>query len=83
MAIITSLYGSSSVSKLIRDTDCDTSIELNINGGAANVQQVFIDITVAADQRFETFADGAAGVSQQLFQRVDTGLLDRPELHIL
>tara|TARA_R110002051_G_scaffold163324_1_gene234694 strand:- start:757 stop:1137 length:381 start_codon:yes stop_codon:yes gene_type:complete len=45
MAIITSLYGSSSVSKLIRDTDCDTTIEHDINGGATNVQKVFIDNT--------------------------------------
>lgn len=43
MAIITSTYGTSSVSKFIRDTDCDTSEELDINGGAGNIQQIFID----------------------------------------
>tara|TARA_R110000824_G_scaffold65772_2_gene171091 strand:- start:1247 stop:1627 length:381 start_codon:yes stop_codon:yes gene_type:complete len=43
MAVITSSFGTSSVAKLIRDTDSNGTVEDNINGGAANVQQVFID----------------------------------------
>ena len=64
MALITSLYGSSSVSKLIRDTDCDTNIELNINGGAGNIQQIFIDNSSNAGSDFYLFLyNVASGVT--------------------
>jgi hypothetical protein len=36
-----------------------------------------------ADQRFQSFSDGASGVFQAFFQRVNTGLLYRSELDIL
>jgi len=40
MAVVTSSYSTSSVSKLIRDTTVNLTVENNINAGAANVQQV-------------------------------------------
>jgi len=43
MAVITSSFSTSSVAKLIRDTDVNSTVEDNINSGAANVQQIFID----------------------------------------
>ena len=55
MAIITSTYGTSSVAKLHRDTDCDNTIEHNINGGAGNIQQVFIDNSANASTPFYLF----------------------------
>jgi hypothetical protein len=45
MAIITSTFGTTSISKLIRDVDSDTTPETNINGGAGVIQQIFIDNT--------------------------------------
>lgn len=56
MAVILSSYGTSSVATLIRDVDCDNTIEHNITGaGAANVQQVFIDNTGNAGSDFFLF----------------------------
>jgi hypothetical protein len=55
MAIITSTYGTSSVSKLIRDTDCDNTVEHNINGGAGNIQQIFIDNSANSGSAFYLF----------------------------
>ncbi len=52
MAIITSTYGTSSVAKLHRDTDCDNTVEHNINSGAGNIQQVFIDNSANAASAF-------------------------------
>jgi len=45
MAVIASSFSTSSVSALIRDTDVDTTPELDVvpGGGAGNIQQVFID----------------------------------------
>ena len=43
MATITSAHRTSSVGSLIRDTTVDATVEDNINSGAANVQQIFID----------------------------------------
>ena len=55
MAIITSTYGSSSVAKLIRDTDCDNTVAEDISGGAANIQQIFIDNSANAGTAFYLF----------------------------
>jgi len=46
MAVVTSSYSTSSVSKLIRDTTVNLTVENNINAGAANVQQVYISNTL-------------------------------------
>ena len=52
MAIITSTFGTSSISTLIRDLDSDTTPETNINGGAGVIQQIFIDNTGNASTSF-------------------------------
>lgn len=43
MAVKSSSFSTSSVAKLIRDTNVNLTVEDNINSGAANVQQIFID----------------------------------------
>lgn len=55
MAIITSTYGTSSVSKLHRDTDADNTVEHNINSGAGNIQQIFINNSANAATAFYLF----------------------------
>ena len=45
MAVITSTSGTSSVTTLIRDLDSDNTVEDDVAGGAANIQQIFIDNT--------------------------------------
>tara|TARA_R110000824_G_scaffold247414_6_gene436494 strand:+ start:907 stop:1284 length:378 start_codon:yes stop_codon:yes gene_type:complete len=45
MAILKSTSGTSSVSILYRDLDSDNTVENNINSGAANIQQIFINNT--------------------------------------
>ena len=52
MAIITSTFGTSSISTLIRDMDSDTTPETNINGGAGVIQQIFIDNTANSGDPF-------------------------------
>ena len=56
MAVVLTSYGTSSVATLIRDLDCDNTIEHNITGaGAANVQQVVINNSANAGSDFYLF----------------------------
>lgn len=55
MAIITSTYGTSSVATLHRDTDSDITVEYDLNGGAGNIQQIFIDNSANASTPFYLF----------------------------
>lgn len=56
MAVILSSYGTSSVASIVRDVDCDNTIEHNITGaGAANVQQVIINNSANAGSDFYLF----------------------------
>ena len=56
MAVVLSSYGTSSVATLIRDLDCDNTIEHNITGaGAADVQQIYINNSANAGSDFYLF----------------------------
>lgn len=52
MAVVVTEFGTHSVSKIIRDTDSDTTVESNINSGAATVQQISINNSVNASDPF-------------------------------
>ena len=52
MAVVTTTFGSASVSKLIRDTDSDTTVEANINSGSCTIQQIAINNTANASDPF-------------------------------
>mgnify|MGYP003661904568 CR=1 FL=1 len=52
MAVITTTFGTHSVSKIIRDLDCDLTVEHNVNGGAAVCQQININNSANASDHF-------------------------------
>ena len=48
MGVVTTTFGTHSVSKIIRDLDCDDTVQHNVNGGSAVVQQVYINNSAKA-----------------------------------
>lgn len=61
MAILKSTSGTSSVSILYRDLDSDNTVENNINSGAANIQQIYINNTANTSTPFYLHLWNATG----------------------